>query len=71
LNDAAESMSPAVIANHCYDIAKAYNSFYHECPILKESNDAKKAFRLQLNAETGKTLRYFMGLLGIEMPDRM
>lgn len=71
LNDAAEQMSPALIANYCYDVAKAYNSFYHECPILKENDPAIKGFRLQLNAETGKVLRFYMGLLGISLPDRM
>lgn len=71
LNDAVENLSPAVIANYCYDMAKAYNSFYHECPIIQEANRSLQTFRLQLNQETGKSLRFFMLLLGIELPERM
>lgn len=71
LNEAAENLSPAVIANYCYEIAKAYNGFYHECPILQESNQTLQSHRVLLNRETGKSLRFFMALLGIELPERM
>lgn len=68
---AADGMSPALIANFCYDLAKEYNQFYHEISILKESELHRKIFRLQLSNFVAKTLKSAMGLLGIQMPERM
>ena len=68
---AAEGMSPALIANFCYDLAKEYNQFYHDISILKESDHNKKAFRLQLSLFVARTLKSAMALLGIQMPERM
>lgn len=63
--------SPSVIANYCYDLAKEYNSFYHDFSILREEDAAKRQFRLVLSANVAKVLRLGMSLLGIEMPERM
>ncbi len=68
---AAENMSPAIIANFCYDLAKEYNQFYHDISILKENDMSKKLFRLKLSDFISEVLRSAMGLLGIEMPERM
>lgn len=69
--EAAESYSPALIANYCYDLAKEYNQFYHDCSILGEENKDLSNFRLALSEITGRILYAGMGLLGIEMPKRM
>ena len=71
VEQAAETMSPALIANFGYDLAKEYNQFYHDHPILKEPNAAKRNFRLGLSEFTGKTIKSAMQLLGIEVPERM
>ncbi len=69
--DAANNYSPAVVANYCYDLVKEYNQFYHEYSILKETDQSKKQFRLQLTQATGCTIAKAMSLLGIECPERM
>ena len=75
LNDtvaaAAENFDPSILASYCYDLAKAYHKFYHDHSILKAESPEAKAFRLKLNKAIGKTLTFAMGLLGIEMPERM
>jgi len=71
LLQAAEEYSPAVLANYAYDLAKEFNQFYHDCPIIKESNDELRQLRLVISAVTGKTIRTTMELLGIEVPERM
>ena len=71
INDAAEGFSPALIANYMYDLAKEYNQFYHDYPILKESDTSLRFFRIMLSDTTGKIIRSGMDLLGINVPDRM
>jgi len=68
---AGDTFSPAQIANYSFEVAKEYNQFYHELSILKEEEDKKKLFRLGLSELTASILRSAMGLLGIELPERM
>lgn len=69
--EAGKSYSPALIANYCYDLAKEYNQFYHDYPILKEEDAATRCLRLNLSKVVARTLRDGVGLLGMEMPERM
>lgn len=69
--EAGRSYSPALIANYAYDLVKEYNQFYHDCPILRESDPAILAQRLELTAVTSRTVAAAMGLLGIRVPERM
>jgi len=71
LSASARDHSPALIGNFVYEIAKLYNKFYHEEPILKVENDDLKNFRLSLSAATANIIKKGMNLLGIEVPDRM
>ena len=71
VKQAGTDYSPSVIANYCYDLVKEYNQFYHDYSILREADEAVKVFRLVLSANVGKIVRLGMGLLGIEVPDRM
>lgn len=68
---ASENMSPALVANYAYDLAKEFNQFYHDISILKESNEEKRDFRISLAEFVAKTLKSAMALLGIQMPERM
>ncbi len=68
---AARDYSPAIIANYVYDLAKTYNKFYQEKPILKADDEVVKQFRLQLSAATAKIIAKGMRLLGIDVPERM
>jgi arginyl-tRNA synthetase len=68
---AARNQSPAEVAQFCYDLARAYNHFYHVCPVLKEEHAGKQLFRVALSAKTGAILKEAMAMLGIEVPNRM
>ena len=69
--EGAEAFSPAVIANYAYDIAKEFNQYYHETPILKEEDAGLLNARLVLIDTLSSILRSAMGILGIELPERM
>ena len=71
VREAGKEYSPALIANYTYDLVKEYNQFYHDFSILREENEAVKIFRLALSENVAKVVRLGMGLLGIEVPDRM
>jgi len=71
LKEAGETYSPALIANYCYELVKEYNGFYQEIPILKESDSEKVNLRLSLSEYTAAVIKSAMGLLGIEVPERM
>ncbi|MCF8462212.1 MAG: arginine--tRNA ligase [Flavobacteriales bacterium] len=68
---AGDEYSPAVIANYTYELAKEYNTFYHECPILIEEDENVKALRLAISGLTSQVISSAMRLLGVSVPDRM
>lgn len=71
VKQAGSDYNPSIIANYVYDLVKEYNQFYHDFSILREENEALKVFRLALSANVGKIVKTAMGLLGIEVPERM
>lgn len=71
LKTSAKEHNPAAVANYAYELAKAYNKFYQTESILKVDEESVKTFRLKLSKHTASTLKKSMGLLGIEMPERM
>ena len=71
VKDAGRELSPGVIANYAYEVAKAYNHFYHECPILKEADEETKHMRLYLCKLTAHTINTAFELLGIAVPEKM
>ena len=71
VKQAGEEMNPALVANYVYDLAKEYNQFYQEVPVLKEENKSIVSFRLMMSGFTGDVIRKAMKLLGIEVPERM
>ncbi|MCQ2298213.1 MAG: arginine--tRNA ligase [Bacteroidales bacterium] len=68
---AASNYSPAMIANYAFNLAKLFNSFYQDTPILKEENEMVKTFRVQLCSAVAQALKNTMMILGIEVPERM
>ncbi len=71
LRQAGQDYSPSGIANYCYELTKEYNQFYHDFHILNEEDEQKKLFRLVLSKNVAKISQLGMGLLGIQMPERM
>ena len=69
--EAGASYSPALIANYAYELAKEFNQYYHDTPILKEEDKDLLCFRLELIAAIAKVLVKAMDILGIELPERM
>ncbi|MDE5828961.1 MAG: arginine--tRNA ligase [Duncaniella sp.] len=68
---AGDTYSPALIANYVYNLTKLYNSFYHDCPILKEEDASKRSLRLAISEMTARVIATGMDLLGIKVPERM
>ena len=71
IQNAAQSYSPALVANYTYELVKEYNSFYQTVPILPETDEQLKKFRVQLSKKVGETIKSAFFLLGIEVPERM
>jgi len=69
--EAAQALSPAVIANYSYELAKEFNQYYHDTTILREPDQKVLRMRLVLIDCMARTLRSAMGMLGIELPERM
>ena len=71
VEQAGKDYSPSGIANYCYELTKVFNQFYHDYSILNEPDEQKKLFRLVLVKNVAKIIKNAMGLLGIEVPERM
>jgi arginyl-tRNA synthetase len=71
IENSAKAFSPAQLANFIYELAKAYNKFYHEESILKSDDQVEKEFRLKLSSSTAFVIERGMKLLGISVPERM
>lgn len=68
---AAQSYNPSKIASHIYELARTFNAFYHELPVLKAESEDKKLSRLAITACVAQTIQTGLGLLGIEAPARI
>jgi len=71
VNEASMNFSPALIANYAFELAKEFNQYYQEVPILRESNNTLVSFRLMLSGFAGNIIKSALSLLGIEAPERM
>jgi len=71
VEQAGKDYSPSGIANYCYELTKVFNQFYHDYSILNEPDEQKKTVRLMLARNVAKIIKSGMGLLGIEVPERM
>ena len=68
---AAANYSPAMVANYAFDLAKSFNSFYQDTPILRETDESLRLFRVKLCSLVALSLKNTMRILGIEVPERM
>ncbi len=71
VKQAGTDYNPSCIANYCYELVKEYNQFYHDFSVLREEDEKKRLFRIALSATVGQVVKNGMGLLGIEVPERM
>jgi len=71
LEESAKTYNPSDVANYIYELAKLFNQFFSECPVLKEENNAIKEFRIKLIESTASIIKNGMLSLGIEVPERM
>ena len=71
VRQAGQDYNPSCIANYCYDLVKEYNQFYHDFSVLKEEDEAKRQVRIVLSSAVSQVVKNGMGLLGIEVPERM
>ena len=71
VRQAGQDYNPSCIANYCYDLVKEYNQFYHDFSVLHEEDEKKRHLRIVLSAAVGQVVKNGMGLLGIEVPERM
>ena len=69
--EAVQALSPAVIANYAYDLAKEFNQYYHDAPVLKETDSRVLSYRLSLLGAVAAVLVKAMDILGIKLPERM
>ena len=71
ITEAAKTLNPALIANYVYDLAKEYNQFYHDYPILFEEDEKVREIRLNISKAVQNKVRKSMWLLGIDVPEKM
>ena len=69
--EAGAAHSPALVANYAYELAKEFNQYYHDTPILREENQELLQCRLVLVETIAKVLSKAMSILGITLPERM
>jgi arginyl-tRNA synthetase len=76
VEEAGAEYNPSFVAQYAYDLAKTYSQFFAECPILKMDDESaesieRRKFRIALSTKTGELIKKALGLLGIEVPERM
>jgi len=71
IQNAAENLSPALVANYTYELVKSYNSFYQSVPIFGADNEDDKILRIQLSYAVSCVIKSSFKLLGIDVPERM
>ncbi|HQN04742.1 MAG TPA: arginine--tRNA ligase [Anaerolineaceae bacterium] len=70
IQKSARDIKPLVLSTHVYDLARAFNDFYNQCPVLQADPEVR-GFRLQLVAASRQAIRNLLSILGIETPDIM
>ena len=71
IDSAYDELAPHKICAYIYDLANAFNSFYHENKILVEEDEVKQAGFIALLVITKKALETSIDILGIDAPDKM
>ncbi|MEO6287166.1 MAG: arginine--tRNA ligase [Dyadobacter sp.] len=68
---AANEFAPSIISLYAFELAKVYNQFYAEVSIFSDPNPEAVKFRVALSKVVSETIYKALGLLGIEVPERM
>ncbi len=71
MDAAIAAQEPAFVARYAFQLAQAFNNFYHKHHILSEADDQKRAFLLGLTELVETQLVRALSLLGIETPEKM
>ena len=72
VQSAFDKRAPDILANYTYDLCQLANTFYHNCPILREDVDAQtREHRLQIVAKARDTLSTAIDLMGLKVPEEM
>ena len=71
MREAGARYAPFVVADWCYETARALSGFYRDCSVLKAETPALRAARLRLVAATAQALLNGLGLLGLRAPEHM
>jgi len=71
LEESCKEMNPAKLIDYSYEVAKTYNKFWNDCPILAAEKEEQKKFRLQLTQQTGNIIKKCFEIVGIDVPERM
>ncbi len=71
IEESANSYNPALVANYVYDLVKSFNNYYQTTPIITADTNEIINFRLALSLKIGEVIKTSMGLLGVNVPDRM
>jgi arginyl-tRNA synthetase len=71
VQEAGAGYTPAIIANYTYELVKSYNHFYQSITILGEDDSNKRSLRLGISSNVAKVIKSSMGLLVVQLPERM
>ena len=71
LEISCNEMNPAKWIDYIYELAKAYNKFYNDCPILNIEDGNVRNFRIALTQKTGTLIKQALEIVGIQVPERM
>ena len=71
VEQAANQLSPAIVANYVYELVRLFNSFYQNLSILGSTDQKTKHLRISLSAKVADVIAKATALLGIKVPDRM
>lgn len=71
VKQAGSEYNVSLIGNYVYDLAKEFNQFYHDFPMLREKDEALRAFRLLLSKNVALIIKKGMSLFGIDVPEQM
>jgi arginyl-tRNA synthetase len=71
IDAAIHAQEPAFVAKYAFQLAQAFNNFYHKHHILSEGDEQRRSFLLALAGLVEEKLKESLRLLGIEAPEKM
>ena len=71
IQKSTKEYKPSLLCNYLIKLSKEFNTFYHKCPIINESNKEKKKARIYLITCISQVIKNGLTCLGIEIPNKM